>query len=448
MLNVNVLFAFLAGVVFLGFILNALFDKLKVASVLPLMLIGLLIGPVFKVVSTGPSSTIVQLTPYITALALAFILFDVGLNMRFSHLRRVVVTATKFTFSLEIATGIVVAVGAFLAMHFSFGWSFAESLIFGFALAGPSAVIVPTLMKLIRMPEDLKTSLLYESVSSDMLELIVPIMLLQFIASTGIGLGAAIGTAFASIIFGAALGFIFAVVPELDQGDALGFIFAVVWLVVLNRFSKISKSYSWMLTIAMVLATYGVAELLGLSGAITIFVFGLAFGNLGSAKPDGTIEHEPTFIERYLSMPYDIEHVRKYQREIVFFTSTFFFVYIGMLFNVSQLNLMIVALALLLTLIFVLLRILFAPMLSKYMHGGTVRSPEGSIVYYNVARGLSPAIVATLPLAYGITIPSFLDAIFLVILVSNIAATVGIFAFYKPGKDSQQGTRPAVTPAA
>ncbi|MCL5099741.1 MAG: cation:proton antiporter [Candidatus Marsarchaeota archaeon] len=432
MLNVNVLFAFLAGVVFLGFILNALFDKLKVASVLPLMLIGLLIGPVFKVVSTGPSSTIVQLTPYITALALAFILFDVGLNMRFSHLRRVVVTATKFTFSLEIATGIVVAVGAFLAMHFSFGWSFAESLIFGFALAGPSAVIVPTLMKLIRMPEDLKTSLLYESVSSDMLELIVPIMLLQFIASTGIGLGAAIGTAFASIIFGA----------------ALGFIFAVVWLVVLNRFSKISKSYSWMLTIAMVLATYGVAELLGLSGAITIFVFGLAFGNLGSAKPDGTIEHEPTFIERYLSMPYDIEHVRKYQREIVFFTSTFFFVYIGMLFNVSQLNLMIVALALLLTLIFVLLRILFAPMLSKYMHGGTVRSPEGSIVYYNVARGLSPAIVATLPLAYGITIPSFLDAIFLVILVSNIAATVGIFAFYKPGKDSQQGTRPAVTPAA
>lgn len=426
MLNVDVLFAFLAGIVFLGFILNALFDRLRIASVVPLMLIGLLIGPVFRVVSTGPGSTIAQLTPYVTALAVSFILFDVGLNMRFSRLRRVIVTATKFTFSLEIATGLVVALGAFLAMHFAFGWSLAESLIFGFALSGPSAVIVPTLMKLVKMSDDMKTTLLYESISTDLLELLVPIMLLQIIVSSSAGLGAVIGGALASIVLGA----------------LFGFVSAVVWLWVLNRFSKVSRNYSWMLTIAMVLATYGIASLLGLSGAITIFVFGLIFGNLGSMRPKGTIAHEPTFAERYLSMPYDIEHVREYQREIVFFTSTFFFVYIGMLFGASQLNATIVVMALLLTLVFVLMRILFAPMLKRYMRGSTVHSPEGSVVHYNVARGLSPAIVATLPLAYGIVIPSFLDAIFLVILVSNIAATVGIFAFYKPGNASQQGPKP------
>ncbi len=431
MLGVNVLFMLFAGVAFLGFILNALFDKLKIASVLPLMLIGLLIGPVFNLVGTGPGSAIAQLTPYVTALAVSFILFDVGLNMKFSHLKRVIATATKFTFGLEIATGVVVSVAAFMALHFTLGWSLIESVIFGFALAGPSAMIVPTLMKLVKVSDDMKTTLVYESVASDMLELMVPIILLQLMVSTGMTATAAIGAVIWSII-GAGI---------------VGFVSGILWLLLLNRFHEASQNYSWMLTIAMVLATYSIAQLLGLAGAITIFLFGLTFGNIGSIRPKSTIAHEPTFTERYLAMPYDTDHVREYQREIVFFTSTFFFVYIGILFEASALSTPIVVLALLITFIFILMRVLFTPMLKSYMHNSSASGPESSMVHYNIARGLSPAIVATLPLAYGIAIPSFLDTMFLVILISNIAATVGIFISYKPAGQKGQPPKPSVTPA-
>ncbi len=86
MLSVNILFVFLASLVFLGFILNSLFSKIKIASIVPLMLIGLLIGPVFKFVQTTPNSIIIQLSPFITAVAVSFILFDVGLNINFFKL--------------------------------------------------------------------------------------------------------------------------------------------------------------------------------------------------------------------------------------------------------------------------------------------------------------------------------------------------------------------------
>ncbi len=431
MLNVNALFVLFAGVAFLGFILNALFDRLRISSVLPLMLIGLLIGPVFKVVGTGPGSAIAQLTPYVTAVAVAFILFDVGLNMKFSHLKRVIATATKFTFGLEIATGIIVSIAVFLALHFTLGWSLTVSVIFGFAVAGPSSVIVPTLMKLVKVSDDLKTTLLYESVSSDLLQLVVPILLLQIIVGTGMTAGSALGGALSSII-GAAV---------------VGFVSGILWLLLLNRFHDVSQNYSWMLTIAMVIATYSIAELFGLAGAITIFIFGLIFGNIGSITPKNTITHEPTFTEKYLAMPYDIEHVREYQREIVFFTSTFFFVYIGMLFNSSQLSFGIAELALLVTFLFILMRVLFTPMLKEYMRDSSSSGPESSVVHYNVGRGLSPAIVATLPLAYGLVIPSFLDAMFLVILVSNMAATIGLFVSYKPRGQNAKPAKPAAAPA-
>ncbi|MEM0154760.1 MAG: cation:proton antiporter, partial [Methanothrix sp.] len=151
MLDYDIVFIFIAGVAFLGFILNALFDKINITSVLPLMLIGLLIGPVFHFVDTGTGSTIADLTPYVTALAVSFILFDVGINIRINKLKTVFKKATSFTFELATATGVVVGIVTFLAFHYTLGWTIAESFIFSFALSGPSSIIVPTLVKVIKV---------------------------------------------------------------------------------------------------------------------------------------------------------------------------------------------------------------------------------------------------------------------------------------------------------
>ncbi len=65
MISVNLLFIFIAAVSFLGFIINALFDKFKITKIFPLILIGLLVGLVLGIVSTGPGSTIANQTQFV-----------------------------------------------------------------------------------------------------------------------------------------------------------------------------------------------------------------------------------------------------------------------------------------------------------------------------------------------------------------------------------------------
>jgi len=416
MLNYDIVFIFVAGVAFIGFILNALFDKINITSILPLMIIGLLIGPVFHIVNTSTGSTIADLTPYVTALAVAFILFDVGINIRVSKLKTVFAKATSFTFELATATGIVVGIVTFLAFHYTLGWTVAESFIFSFALSGPSSVIVPTLVRVIKVGDELKTTLLYESVASDTLELIIPILLLEILASAGITGAAIIGLVLSAIV----------------GSIVFGLVSSVFWLFILNKFKAYSESYSWMLTIAMVIATYGISELIGFNGAITIFVFGILFSNIGSVKPSTDPVHEPNFVEKYLAVPYSIDHIKDYQKEIVFFTSTFFFVYIGMLFTFSGVYAPTLVFAVLITFVIMLVRFGGSGLLRNYLSKDNKEATiQRNFISYNVARGLSPAIVATLPLTYGIVIPGFLDSIFLVILITNIASTAGIFMAYR-----------------
>jgi len=421
MISVNILFIFIAAVAFLGFLLNVFFDKLKIMNVLPLMLIGLLVGPILNLINTGPTSTIAVLTPFITAIAVAFILFEVGLNINIFKLSKVIVKATKFTVIVAFLTGITLAVLAFFAFH----WSIIEALIFGFALSGPSSVIVPTLMKLIGAPSELRTALVYEGVVTDSIQLIIPLLLFGLLTNSNITIGS-ITSLVAGVVFGSVL---------------FGALLALILLYVLKKFMAYSRNYSWMLTVTMVIAIYGISQQLNFSGALTVFIFGILFSNIGNNRfkvykagsGDGYGELKKFFgdiLERYFSIS-DVSYVSEYQREIVFFTSTFFFVYIGLLFDLSNLTLFLIGISILITVIIVIIRHIFSPMIREYIprdkSGGRTMK---RIISFDISRGLSSAIVATLPLAFGIVIPNFLDQVFLVILFTNLASTIGMFLLY------------------
>ncbi len=416
MISINLLFIFIAGIAFLGFIINIFSSKIRVTKTLPLMIIGLLAGPVFGVVNTGPNSTIASLSPFITSIAIAFILFDVGLNINLSKLTKVLRRATEFTLLLAIVTGIVIAAIVYPISH----WSVIESLIFGFALSGPSSLIVPTLIKSISAKDELKTTLIYESVMSDSVELILPIILFEILSSASFT-PISVATLILSAIAGSMV---------------LGIVLAFVWLYLLKRFGSLSRNYGWTLTITMVIATYGIAQQLGFNGAFTIFAFSLAFANLGniSTKIERDMmnpQYKPSISEetlsKYFSFP-DISYIKNYHREIEFFTSTFFFVYIGLLVSISTLNAVLVAVASIIVAAIIILRYLFLPMLKRFISAEENEAKvTKSVVAFDIPRGLSPAIIATLPLTFGIAIPNFLNQIFLVIFATNLVSTIGIF---------------------
>ncbi|EQD47894.1 sodium/hydrogen exchanger, partial [mine drainage metagenome] len=345
MIDVNAAFIFFSALVFFGFILNALFTKIKIANILPLMLIGLLLGPVLHVVSTSSNSIIARLTPVITATAIAFILFRVGLGIDFNSLKRVLTRATLFTFTVTAVSGIIL--GA-IALYI-FGWNVEEAFIFGFALAGPSTLILPIVVSLTKINEDLKTTLIYEAVTSDVLTLIVPLVLFEILITSNVGAGFV-----AVLVFSTIFGSIFAAVVS-----------ALLWLYILNRFKEYSKSYGWMLTIAMVVATYGFTQSIGFNGAMTVFVFGLLIANIGSRKIEVDAKHNINFLEKYFSAPEIIKDIRDYQNQIVFFVSTFFFVYLGMLFTISGASVSLVIFALLVSILILPIRYMFIPMIKE-----------------------------------------------------------------------------------
>jgi len=420
-ISVNIAFMFLAGIVFLGFIVTALFNKFKTTSVLPLMIIGLIVGPLLKLVNSGPGSTISQLSPYVTALTVSFVLFDVGINIDYDTLKRVLPRATGFMTLVVLVSAFAAAVVA----YYAFGWGLLGSLVFGFAIAGPSSIIVPTLVKSVKLPRDLKTSLLYEGIATDSFQLIIPIILLGIMASGSINAAGAASTLVTTVL----------------SSIALGFISALFWIYILGRFREQSREYSWMLTIAMVIATYGIAQEFGMNGAVTIFVFGVSFANMGIVSAMGKGRRKFMGLAGLIQKQ-DIDHIKRYQREITFFASSFFFVYIGMLFEITGSSnlLYITAIGIAVAIVLLVIRALFAGLLGKFMNRAKKLeySFEKRIVAANVGRGLSPAIVATLPFTMGIVLPGFLDEVFMVILLTNIVSTIGIFMIYNMAERTKE----------
>ncbi len=425
MLSVGVVFIFIAGIAFVGFVINALFDRFRVTSILPLMLIGLLLGPVLKLINTTAQSTIVQLAPYVAAVAISFVIFDVSINIKFKSLGAVLSKATQFTLLVQVTMGLMMAI----IVHLAFGWSALISLIFGFAASGPSSIITPTFIRRLGIGEKVKTTLTYESVFSDILQLVVPLTLLGIFPSAGASLSlGALGAEVFTVLVGAVL---------------LGGASAFFWLYVLNRFGDYSRGYSWMLTITMIIATYGISQQLGLSSTIAVFVFGLIFANVGFAPAPELQKSDDAvglFVSRHFAIKQDVEHTVAYQKEVVFFVSTFFFVYIGLIFNIYALTYFAVAVALLMVLLMLPVRGAFIPMLrSMFAKDEEGRRTEKSLVFFNVPRGLSPVIIGSVLAGYGFVVTGFTDLIFLVVLLTNIAFSVGIMYTYRPSAVKSAG---------
>jgi Na+:H+ antiporter len=435
MINPDLAFLLVAGIAFLGFILDALFDRLRITSVLPLMLLGVLLVHFGWV----PRETVVLLNafiPYVSALTVAFILFSVGLEIRFGELSRVFGRATAFTLSVQVASGLGIAYLAYATFH----WQLLVSLIFGFGLSGPSSISVPVLVRVARMPDALRTTLLFESVFSDVLQLLVPLTMIGFLTASTVTPASVAGSLTLTIL-GSAGG-----------GVAAG----LFWLAFLDRLRAFAKGYTWTLTITMVIATYGVADLLHLSAAITIFIFGLLIGNsllLDSANPaPRTVAPRQSYLfqlhdlRRFLGLStfgLDIKHIQQVQKEVSFFASSFFFVYIGLLFEVQNLTPLIIAVPLLAALLMIVVRFPFTWLLVPLMDPEPAsRRSEQGLTTFNIPRGLAAAIIATVPLSMGIVIPGFLDAMFLAILFSTVLSTIGIFLLYRP-----DGASPPSRPA-
>ncbi len=413
MISVAALFLVFAGIVLLGYIINSLFYKLKISSPMLLLVIGLLIGPVLHVVNTSPTSTISQISPIVSALAIAFVLFDVGMSIRLKSLSSVLLRTTRFTFVCSMLTG--AAMFAFL--YFTQGWGVLLSLMAGFALSGTTSIILPPLFKIIKVNENLKTSMAFQSVFNDVFSLVLPLIFFDILATHTYSFG---------FVAGELGGFIIG-------STILGILFAIFWIFILRKFKRYSSQYSWMLTLTIVLAVYGSAEYLNFNGALATFIFGIIFAN---------VQDMGSLIRNYVKpVVSEITHIKSYQREISFFVSTFFFVYIGMLFYTPSVTYTLIIITILMALTVLIIRsavLRWVGLGNAVSTTGHAKS-ETMVMRFYIAQGMAPAIIATLPATIGLNVPNFIDIMFLMILFTNAVLSFGLYLYVKELKKEDAG---------
>jgi cell volume regulation protein A len=377
-----------ALIIVIGFLGNYFFKRTGLPDMLFLIIMGVLVGPVLKLFEP---SIVMGLAPYIAALALVFILFDGGMSLNIrqvlSHSPRAVLLAVLgFIFSM---------LGVALLMILLYRVPLHYGLLFGSIYGGSSSIVVVSLASKINVSEKCSTTLILESATTDILCIVISLAIIGIII-TGQANYLAVATG---------------ITTKFVVGAVFGLIIGIIWLFLLKSVSPMPFSY--MLTLAVALLTYTVCENFGGSGALSSLLFGLILGN------------EKEILKQLRRKETSIVAVdaglKRFESEIAFLIRTFFFVFLGIIATISSISLLFLGMILTLLLLLVRLGTVWLTTI------GSELKKERSIMSFVLTRGLAAAVLATLPIQYGLLYPEvFINLAVVIIMSTAIIATVGI----------------------
>lgn len=352
-------YIFLGLLIFCAHLFNAWFSRRRIPDVLLLMLIGILVGPVLGFVTPA---NLDEIGPVLASLTLLFILFDSGIDMKLDMVRRYwsgVVQVTFFSFVVSMATVTLVA-------YFLVDLELKASMMLGAMVAGTAAAIVIPLVRRMRVSVKTRVTLTLESAISGVLCIVIALAFIEGYKLGNVSIGSMLGRVFASIL----------------MALVIGTVGGIVWSSFMDRIRKLQNSM--FLTPAFVFVIYGVAELLGYSGAIATLSFGLVLGN-----PE---YFEMSFLKklRLNDMTPLEDNEKSFFKEFVFILKTYFFVYIGICIPFS--NPLALAYGL------VIAAALFVVRFALIAIVGRKNTPEDRLtVSIMIPKGLVSAVLASMP---------------------------------------------------
>lgn len=267
----------LAGIIILGILAQWFAWKLKIPAILPLILIGLLVGPIAAEFLSEDGTKWIQpiykdgkgLFPdeslfYFVSLAISIILFEGGLTLKLSEIKNVGPVITK----LITLGSIVTFVGAAIAVHFIFNFSWEISALFSALIIVTGPTVITPILRNIPLKKDVSAVLKWEGILIDPIGALVAVLVFEFI-SVGGG-GEFTKTALVEfgkiVLFGSTFGFTFA--------HAMNFIVNKKWVphYLLNVFA-----------LAAVLGVFVLSDSFAHeSGLLAVVVMGMVLGNSNS----------------------------------------------------------------------------------------------------------------------------------------------------------------------
>ena len=241
-------FTIAAAIIVVGFAGELFFRKTGVPAFLFLILTGILIGPVFGLLSR------VQLLPYLglfAELTLVMVLFYGGMDIKFSSLVKGGGRASVQVFMYVILS--TVAIG--IAVHLLERWDLVSSFIFASMVGGETtaAVVIP-LSRSLKLPEATATFLTIESAMNSILSIILFFTFVGVYQTGGTNWLATFQT----------------VASNFSVGIVLGALLSVGWIITLNRLQN--GKYTYVLTLGLVFGTYVISSRLGGNGELSVLI--------------------------------------------------------------------------------------------------------------------------------------------------------------------------------
>ena len=180
----------LAGIVILGIVAQWVAWRLKLPAILPLILIGLLVGPVSTLYSEDGTKWIEpvwngqnglfpgELLYHFVSLAISVILFEGGLTLKRSEVSNLGPVISKL---ITLGT-IVTFFGAGIAAHFIFDLSWKISFLFSALIIVTGPTVITPILRNIPLKKDVSAVLKWEGILIDPIGALVAVLVFEFIS--------------------------------------------------------------------------------------------------------------------------------------------------------------------------------------------------------------------------------------------------------------------------
>ena len=393
-------FVFSVGlIIFAAHFFTALFERTRVPDVLPLIGIGILVGPLFGIVSPNDFGYV---GPLLSAVALTLMLFEGGSHLTLETLK----TSLKDSVVLALSTFMLTVVVSCSVAYYLLGNELIPSLFIGAVLGSISPAVVIPIVRMLNFSDNTKSTLVVESAITDVLSIIMALGILKTFQAGHNSIMEFIGTK---------------LIASMAMSLLLGFGGAIIWSTILEKIRKFPNTI--FTSLAFIFLLYGSAEILGYSGPISVLIFGVALANSKKIPLDilqrfGT-DHltEFTSIEKTLFS------------EVIFLVKTFFFIFLGM--SIQFGNGKILFIGIILTGLIYIGRLALCKILIKK----NTPTSEAAMISFIIPKGLAAAVLAEVPMHMGLpaTIePMFIEIraiIYMVILFSILLTALLIYGY-------------------
>ncbi len=267
----------LAGIIILGILAQWLAWRIKVPAILPLILTGLIVGPLstlwmpdsLKLIEpVYDASNMKGLFPgkslyYFVSLAIGIILFEGGLTLK----RREIVGVGPVILKLITLGSLITFLGGGLAAHFIMGLSWQVSWLFGALIVVTGPTVIAPILQNVPLNRNVATVLKWEGILIDPIGALMAVLVFEFIRSSEGGV------AITSQAF-------FQFLQILLIGFTEGTLAAIVLYQLIKR-EWIPHYLLNVVTLAFVLTIFVSSDLIEKeSGLLSVVIMGMVLGNL------------------------------------------------------------------------------------------------------------------------------------------------------------------------